>query len=215
MLAERSTTIEGDCDECIEIFSCLKNVEEFVKEKGDDDMIYDVSVAIEDIKTYIKHQVRDAQQKLAKVLAFQSIDEETAFWLKDYCQKVLPTKYRKGQKEYFGKKGMSLHVDILCMKKDGVFVKKVYFTAIYQCEQGLSDSLCLADVVLDKMKVDFPSLKNVYAKSDNASSYHGNYYLRALYKLCEKKGLSLKRYDYNEPCRGKINVIENQLGQSV
>ena len=73
MLAERSTTIEVDCDEFIEIFSCLKFVEEFVKEKGDDDMIYDVSVAIEDIKTYIKHQVRDAKQKLAKVLASQSI----------------------------------------------------------------------------------------------------------------------------------------------
>ena len=87
--------IEGDCNECIEIFSCLKDVEGLVKE-GDDDMIYDVSVAIEDIKTYIKHQVRDAQQKLAKVLAFQSIDEETAFWLKDYCQKVLPTKYHEG-----------------------------------------------------------------------------------------------------------------------
>ena len=92
-------------------------------------MIY-VSVAIEDIKTYIKYQVRDAQQKLAKALAFQSIDEETAFWLKGCCQKVLPTKYREGQKEHFGKKGMSLHDDILCMKKDGVFVKKVYFTAL-------------------------------------------------------------------------------------
>ena len=138
-------------------------------------MIY-VSVAIEDIETYIKHQVRDAQQKLAKVLAFQSTDEETAFWLKDYCQKVLPTNYCEGQKEYFGKKGMSLHVDTLCMKKDGVFVKKVYFMAIYWCEQGLSDSFCLADFVLDKMKVYFLGLKNVYAKSDNASSYHGNYY---------------------------------------
>ena len=73
---------------------------------------------------------------------------------------------------------MSLHVDILCMKKDAVFVKKVYFTAIYQCEQGLSDSLCLADVVFDKK-----SLKNVSEKSDNASSYHGNCYLTALYKL--------------------------------
>ena len=131
MLAKKSTTIEGDCDECIEIFSCLKDVEVFVKEKRDDDMIYDVSVAIEDIETYIKHQVHYAQQKLAKVLAFQSTDEETAFWLKEYCQNVLPTKYCEGQKEYFGKKGMSLHVDILCMKKDGVFVKKVYFMAIY------------------------------------------------------------------------------------
>ena len=136
-------------------------------------------------------------------LSFQSIDEKAAFWLKDYCQKVIQTKYRKGQKEYFGKKDISLHVDILYMKKDGVYVKKVYFMAIDRCRQGLPDSLCLADVVLDKMKVDFPSLKNVYAKSDNASSYHGNYYLTALYKLCEKKGLILKRYDYNEPCCGK------------
>ena len=113
--------------------------------------------------------------------------------MKDYCSKTLPTKYREDQNEYFGKKG--LHVDILCMKKDDVFVKMGYFTAINRCEQGLSDLLCLAVVVLDKMKVDFPSLKNVYAKSDNASSYHENYYLTVLYKLCEKKGLSLKRYD--------------------
>ena len=115
--------------------------------------------------------------------------------MKDYCPKSLPTKYRQGQKEYFGKKGMSLHVDILCIKKDNVFVKKGYFTAIYPCEQGLSDLICLAVVVLDKMKVDFPSLKNVYTKSYNASSCHGNYYLTVLCKLCEKKGLSLKRYD--------------------
>ena len=69
MPAERSNTIEDDCDECIEIFSCLKNVEEVVKEKGDNDLIH-VSVAIEDIKTYINHQVGDAQQNLAKVMAF-------------------------------------------------------------------------------------------------------------------------------------------------
>ena len=41
MLAEKSTTIKGDCDESIEIFSCLEDVEEFVKEKGDN-MIYDM-----------------------------------------------------------------------------------------------------------------------------------------------------------------------------
>ena len=60
-------------------------------------------------------------------MSFQSIDEKAAFWLKDYCQKVIQTKYRKGQKEYFGKKDISLHVDILYMKKDGVFIKKGVF----------------------------------------------------------------------------------------
>ena len=42
--------------------------------------------------------MRDCQQKKAKVFAFESFDEETGFWLKDYCQKVLPSKFREGQK---------------------------------------------------------------------------------------------------------------------
>ena len=43
----------------------------------------------------MQHQIRDAQQKLARVTAFQNLDKVTGFWLTDYCQ-VLPAKYRQG-----------------------------------------------------------------------------------------------------------------------
>ena len=94
---------------------------------------------------------------------------------------------------------MTLHVDVFFLKENGQLRKKVYFTAVYRCEQGLTDSLCLAEVVLPKVRDDFPAVRYLYAKSDNASSYHENYYVKALYNLCKAKQFYLKRYNYNEP----------------
>ena len=58
------------------------------------------------------------------------LNESTAFWLKGYCQKILPAKYRERQKEYFSKKGMPLHVDVFLLKENGQLRKKVYFAAV-------------------------------------------------------------------------------------
>ena len=107
---------------------------------------------------------------------------------------------------------MTLHVDIIFTKENEQLKNKVYYTAVYRCEQGLIDALCLADVVLPKVKEDFPGLKNLYAKSDNASSYHENYYIEALYNLCKEKQLALLRYDYNEPSRGKERCDRESAG---
>ena len=52
--------------------------------------------------------MRDAQQKKAKEFAFSHISETVGLCLKDFSQKVLPVKFREGQKDY-GKRGMSLH----------------------------------------------------------------------------------------------------------
>ena len=76
-------------------------------------------------------------------------------------------------------------------------------TAVCRCEQGWIDTLCLADVVLPKVKEDFSGLKNLYVKSNNALSYHRNYYMEALYNLCKEKQLALLRYDHNKPSHGK------------
>ena len=81
-------------------------------ESKDEDLLYDFNIAATDVEVYIKHQIRGVQQKLAKINAFELPDESTAFWLKDYYQKIRPANYREGQKEYLDKKGMTLHEDI-------------------------------------------------------------------------------------------------------
>ena len=196
----------------MELISAIDQVRNLVLEIKDEDLLYGFNVAAADVETYIKHQTCGMQQKLAKINAFELLDESTAFWLKDYCQKILPAKCREGKKEYFDKKGLTLHVDVFFLKENGQLRKKFYFTAVYRCEQGLIDSLCLAEVVLPKVRDDFPAVRYLYAKSENASSYHGNYYVEALYNLCKAKQFYLKQYDYSELSHGKDQCDREAAG---
>ena len=57
------------------------------------------------ILEYIKRLMRDFQQKKDKSEAFDKLSESAGFWLKDFCQKIIPLKFKEGQEEYFDKKG--------------------------------------------------------------------------------------------------------------
>ena len=52
-------------------------------------------------------------------------------------------KFCEGQKEYFGKKGKSLHVACLMFWSEGSPKKAVYFTIIYWCDQDAKDVLSI------------------------------------------------------------------------
>ena len=137
-------------------------------------------------------------------MAINLLEEESAFWRKDYCQKGLPSKFHEGQKEYFGKKAVTLHVDVIFfLDSYGDLQKNVYFTTVYRCDQGIINSLSIANLLLVKLHKDLPRVKDRYAKSDKAGSYHENSCAEALYVMCKDKGFTLKWYDYNEPCHGK------------
>ena len=98
---------------------------------------------------------------------------------------------------------MPLHVNVLFLKKNNHLFKRLYLSSINQCDQGMIDTLSLGKAVLVKLKVDEPQIQKLFAKSDNASCYHGNYLPQALYQLCKEQDITLVRYDYNEPCKGK------------
>ena len=99
---------------------------------------------------------------------------------------------------------MPLHVDIIFfLDSNGDLQKNVYFTTVYRCDQGLIESLSIANLHLDKLHKDLPRVKDIYAESDNAGSYHGNSHAKALYVMCKGKRFTLKQYDYNEPSCGK------------
>ena len=54
-------------------------------------------------------------------------------------------------------------------------IQKVNMTAATQCDQGMNEMLGMADLVLGESKKEHPYVINVYGKSDNAGSYHGNF----------------------------------------
>ena len=191
------------CQECFELIQNIQSVHDTVKRVGSPENVYDMEQAVAAVFEYVQHQMRDSQQKKAKTTCLDDMNDVSAFWLRDFAQKILPMKYREGQREYFGKKGMSLHIDIFFKKDKGVLVKSVYLTAVYRCDQDMKATLNIADVVLKEYKKDEPNVSALYVKSDNAGCYHGSLIPAATFKLCNENGFQLIRYDFNEPCKGK------------
>jgi hypothetical protein len=134
----------------------------------------------------------------SKSEVFELLSETKGLWIRDFCQKVLPMRFRERQCDYFGKKGMTLHIDvILCRNENGEIEKKAYFTAAFRSDQDFQDTL--GEHVILQFTKDFPNVKELYAKSDNAGCYHCKVCPESLFKICKQHKVLLKRLDYNEP----------------
>ena len=87
-LISETDVSEEVCPECFELCKTIQKVEDIAKENCvDDDTMYDLKMAISDIFNYIKHLMRDSQQKQAKIEAFEKLDHETGFLVKRFLPK--------------------------------------------------------------------------------------------------------------------------------
>ena len=135
----------------------------------------------------MKHQLRDAQKRKAKKAVLEYLHNGSVFWLRYFVQKTLPYQFRQGQNQYFGKKGISLHVHVMLLKEKLIVEIYAYYTVIYRCSQEMKDILNIADVVLRKSKKDEPNITKCFVKFDNAGCYHDN-------MLCQR--LCLKTHSH-------------------
>ena len=102
---------EVNCKECYGLHHSIDSLSEIAVEcKADGDTMYQLETAKKNIIDYLKHLMRDTQQKRVKEYVFANLKENIAVWLRDFCQKVLPVKFRESQQDYYGKKGISLLV---------------------------------------------------------------------------------------------------------
>ena len=61
------------------------------------DLLHDASLAVNDIISFIKHIMRDAQQKKAKSESFSLLNDESCFWLKDNLRKYCHLNFKKAK----------------------------------------------------------------------------------------------------------------------
>ena len=66
-------------------------------------------------------------------------------------------------------------------------IKKVYMTATTWYDQGMSEMLGLADLVLEEFKKEHPRIIIIYGNSDKAGLYHGNFGVETLYIIYKLK----------------------------
>uniref|UniRef100_A0AC34G5Y4 Uncharacterized protein n=1 Tax=Panagrolaimus sp. ES5 TaxID=591445 RepID=A0AC34G5Y4_9BILA len=68
------------------------------------------------------HIVRSKLSDMERAKDISELDETKAYITLDWAHKLLPTKYRETQKDFFGKDGMSYHISHVQTVKDGDFI---------------------------------------------------------------------------------------------
>lgn len=196
------------CLKCNALLGLLDRMDEILESMKSsefkEEWRFDMSTAKSNILAWMFHIVRGVQQDKSKQVIMSQLNSNSALLLSDWAMKVLPQAHREKMDDWFGKKGISLHVDVLFyMDINHNLKKKTYFTAIDRCLQDMSSVLCVFDCVLNQVKKDFPNITSLYTRSDNAGCYAGAAVILCRPLICSRLGICLKRTDFSEPQRGK------------
>ena len=84
------------------------------------------------------------QQSKATSYAFDKVDNNSAFWLCDFNQKIIFIKYCESQKEYLGKKGMTLDIDVFFYKLNDSIRKK----SLHDCSNAMCYSCSRVTILM-------------------------------------------------------------------
>ncbi len=199
------------CESCEQIVDTFEEIRRLIEstekitneEKAD--CLYDLETSVVDVFKWKAHVLRSKHQDKARFSAVNLSDEKTGLIIYDWAMKIEPKKFREPQKDWFGKRGMSLFGCALLLKNSvsGKVEKYSYHVFLQSCNQDGRSSMAVLDYVLKQIKKDFPQLEAAFEKCDNAGALHS--YESLLYKMQsgETTGIQVLRSDYNDPGAGK------------
>ena len=132
------------CSECSNLQETLAEIKKMVP-ADDEDSLYEVVTGSEEILEWQRHILRGVQQELGKKALLDKIGPTTCYWLKDWGMKYIPLRYRESTKDWFGKRGISNHIDCVFLQdpEDSTKIKKfTYYTIIDKVNQDGAAVLC-------------------------------------------------------------------------
>jgi len=191
----------GNCSQLLHDLQAIQlNLVDLTETSEKEELIHDFDTAKVAILEWQRHILRGVYLDSMRPMV-ERIDE--VLIIRDFMMKFLPKKFRESSKDWFGKRGITVHIDVVYMVVEGVTEKFVYITAVDNCDQDSSAQLSIFHHMLSKLVIDFPAIRNVYLKEDNASYYSSPLATFGEYQICSMLNIQLVKKDQNEPQRGK------------
>ena len=174
-----------------------------VPEDDRKELQYDLENAVESIIEWIRHLIRGVCQDNEKRRIIDNLTSESAFAIFDWGQKILPTKHREAQSEYFGKRGLSVLVASFVLRSQSIDAHRAaenvdsmpsaehyqtssYIVALTTANQNDLDTLSGTELIVNKFKNDFPHVTRMFKRSDNAGNFSSHSTAEAEYLICKK-----------------------------
>ena len=172
------------CNDCENVFKCLDQVNEMicksVQDRGvKEEHLYDLEVAVMYITEWMRHILRAAHTQDTKKTILENMDESSAMLIGDWMMKTLPQYFREKMENWFGKRGISGQVHSFIMRQGNSYKKATYFTFADKCSQDGYTSTCVFEHDIKAFMKDFPKIKSLYCRNNNATCYSGSSVLMA------------------------------------
>lgn len=194
------------CPDCANIILTLDEISEKINKIADEELKcetkYDFDHAAQHIIEWSRHNLRAACQNDAKNKIISKMQDDEAFCTFDWGQKILPQEFRESQSTYFGKRGMSVLVGSFVWKKSltsaelptttnkPAFHTESYILALTNASQTDLDSLSAYEIILRQFQSDYPHVKKLHKRTDNAGNFSSHSTPEAENLICDRVSFS-------------------------
>uniref|UniRef100_A0A914QML5 C2H2-type domain-containing protein n=1 Tax=Panagrolaimus davidi TaxID=227884 RepID=A0A914QML5_9BILA len=198
----------------------VSNCDESIEEKYDMEFQeIEVHYAVFNILELKSHIVRSKISEMERAIDLSELDETKAYITLDYAHKLLPTKYRETQKDFFGKEGMSNHITHVQTVEDG---ESAELSFVHIIKENKQDSTAVIAIIVDVLKIlKEKGITSVILRSDNAGCYHSKEVILSLAQISEQSGVKIAKFSFSEPQNGKGNsdrisaLVKNKVRRYV
>lgn len=196
------------CETCENLFTMLDEIECEIEIYCHSDIIEEEMFEFyrhrDDIENWVKQNLQNAVQEPSKTDSFDYIkmNKNCGLVIRDWAMKLLPQKYRENQSFFFGKSGMSMHMDCFHYYRDAL-CKTTYISCLTSSKQDVVDTTTVFENVVKQIKHDHPQITKLLIRSDNASCYAGNNVVELEAKLAKNSNIDVLSHNYNIPQLGK------------
>ena len=197
------------CETCESLETVFKEIESEINHAKMSEeqrwrLSHEFKLSVAFIQDWKAHLLRTGNQEEGKQYVLAQLDSVSCLVVMDWAMKYLPQRYRERMSDFFGKRGRSWHVSAVITKQaPEKFHVECFVHLLDNCTQ---DSFAVASIIehlLETIKKEFPEIKNVYLRSDNAGCYHSGPLLLSLPSIGQRSRINVLRYDYSEPQSGK------------
>ena len=149
--------------------------------------------------------LRGANQESAKQCVLRELDNTSMLVVADWAMKFVQMRHREKQSDWYAKRGMSWHISSVVTRDEETDELQVvsYAHLLDSCAQDWYAVGSVFENRLENVKRDFPAIKRVYLRSDEAGCYHTSQLIAAVKDIGDRVGITVERYDFSEPQQGK------------
>ncbi|CAF1459131.1 unnamed protein product [Adineta ricciae] len=193
--SEEHTSI---CLDCLNIVQTLDEIKQSIGKISNEDLLaeveYDFENAIEHTIEWFRHNVRAAQQDFEKPRIISKMGTDEAF-----CMSVLVGSFTWKT----GARSTVANRTTTDIQSPNTFASESYILALTTAAQTELDTLSGGELILEQFKLDFPHIKRLHKRTDNAGNFSSHSTPEAERLICENLELELLTRDYSEVQKGK------------